>query len=217
MTTRSLQIRDAILTKLRATLVAGVTSERVFSDIKPALLSALRPAIVVDMGDEETPERKYGKVHRGQAITVRIIEDATDPYAALDPIRIAAHARIMSQPTVYTVTSSAWSGGYLTCNVGSAAGLMAGSKVYFANMQTALNVVWTVHDIPTGATSFRIAMSDPTLTDGIGIATDITLSSLITSIEEGATSRYRDDLDVPIGLLTTTYLARYTTTAELLT
>jgi hypothetical protein len=142
MSTRALQIRDSILVKLRAASVAGVTSDRVFSDLKPALLSALRPAIVVDMGDEETPERKYGKVHRGQSITVRIIEDAADPYAALDPIRIAAHALIMA---------------------------------------------------------------------------DKTLSGLCETIEEGATSRERADLDVPIGSLTTTYLARYTTTAELLT
>jgi len=217
MSTRALQIRDAILIKLRAASVAGVTSDRVFSDLKPALMSALRPAIVVDMGDEEAPVREYGKVRRAQAITLRIIEDAADPYAALDPIRIAAHARIMDQPTTYTVTSSTWAGGYLTCNDASSAGLMAGSTVQLANMQTALNAAWTVYDIPTGATSFRIAMADPTLTDGIGIATDVTLSSLIINIEEGATSRERADLDVPIGSLVTTYLVRYVTSLEDLT
>jgi len=216
MTTRALQIRDAILTKLRAASVAGVTSERVFSDLKPALMSTLRPAIVVDMGDEEQPVREYTKRRRAQSITVRIIEDAADPYAALDPIRIAVQALIMGQPAAYSITSSSWSGGYLTCNVASSTGLSTGSKVTLANMQTALNATWAVHDIP-GATSFRIAMADPTLTDGVGTATDTTLSSLIDSIEEGATSRERADLDVPIGSLTTTYLARYTTTAELLT
>jgi hypothetical protein len=100
--------------------------------------------------------------------------------------------------------------------VASSAGLVAGSKVKLAAMQTALNATWSVYDIP-GTTSFRIAMADPTLTDGIGTAADVTLSSLVDSIEEGATSRERADLDVPIGSITTLYLARYTTTGELLT
>jgi hypothetical protein len=142
MTTRALAIRNAVLTKLRAASVAGVTSERVFADLRQALHSTLRPFIVVDMGDEETPVREYSKKVRAQAITVRIIEDAADPYAAIDPIRIAAHALIMA---------------------------------------------------------------------------DKTLGGLCDSIEEGATSRERTDLDVPIGSLVTTYLARYTTALEALT
>jgi hypothetical protein len=217
MSTRALAIRDAILIKLRAASVGGVPSERIYSDLRQALHASLRPAIAVDMGDEDPPVREYSKRRRAQAITISIIEDAADPYTALDPIRIAVHARIMSQPTTYAVTSSTWSGGYLTCNVASAAGLMAGSSVALTGMQAALNATWPVYDIPTGATSFRIAMADPTLTDGVGTATDVTLSALIDSIEEGGTSRERADLDVPIGSLVTTYLVRYTTSLEALT
>lgn len=216
MTTRALQIRDAVLTKLRAASVAGVTSERVFSDLRQALHSTLRPAIVVDMGDEEQPTREYSQRRRDISITVRIIDDAADPYAAIDPIRIAVHARLMDAPTTYSVTSSTWAGGYLTCNVASSAGLSAGSSVTLSAMQSGLNARWTIYDVP-GATSFRIAMTNPTLTDGVGVATDTTLSAIIDNIEEGGSSRDRADLDVPIGSLTTTYRVRYTTALESLT
>ena len=49
------------------------------------------------------------------------------------------------------------------------------------------------------------------------IMADKTLGGLCETLEEGASSRDRADMDVMVGSLITVYSARYTTTAELLT
>lgn len=100
MTTRALAIRNAILVKLRASPVAGIPSARVYADLRQALNSALLPAIVVDLGDEPTPVREYGKRGRSVSIIVSILADGADPYTSIDPIRVAAHGLIMLDKTL---------------------------------------------------------------------------------------------------------------------
>jgi hypothetical protein len=140
MPTRALAIRDAILTTLRASAVAGIPAARIYADLRDAIHT--RPSIVVDLGDEDAPTNEYGKRRRTVALTVRILADGADPFTSIDAIRIAAHTRIMA---------------------------------------------------------------------------DKTLAGKCETIEEGASSRDRADMDVMVGSLTTVYTARYTTTAELLT
>jgi len=140
--TRALAIRNAVLTVLRSSAVAGVPSTRIFSDLRQAIESDQRPAIVVDMGDEDPPINEYGKKRRSIGLTVRILADGTDPFTIIDPVRLAAHARIMA---------------------------------------------------------------------------DKTLGGLCTTLEEGASSRDRADMDVQLGSLVTSYMARYTTALEALT
>ena len=140
MASRALAIRNAVLTTLRASAVAGIPSARIYADLRDAIHT--RPSIVVDMGDEDPPANKFGKRTRTLALTVRILVDGADPFAVIDPIRLAAHARIMA---------------------------------------------------------------------------DKTLGGLCETLEEGASSRERADMDVSIASLTTTYTARYTTALEALT
>ncbi len=111
MSTRALRIRDAVLTKLRAASVAGVTSERVFSDLKPALLSAMRPAIIIELGDEDAPINEFGARRRSIAVTLRILADGADPYAVIDPIRLDAHAAIMADKRMGGLCDSIEEGG----------------------------------------------------------------------------------------------------------
>ncbi len=140
MATRALSIRDAILTTLRASAVAGIPDTRIYADLRDAIHT--RPSIVVDLGDEDQPTNEYGKRRRTVALTVRILADGADPFTVIDPIRIAAHARIMA---------------------------------------------------------------------------DKTLAGKCETLEEGASSRDRADMDVSIASLTTVYTARYTTGLEALT
>lgn len=140
MASRALAIRNAVLTSLRASAVAGVPTDRIYSDLRDAIL--IRPSIIVDIGDEDPPVKIYEAHNRTVALTVRILAEGADPLAAIDPIRLAAHARIMA---------------------------------------------------------------------------DKTLGGLCDDINEGVSSRDRADMDVQIGSLVTTYLARYTTTGEALT
>lgn len=107
--------------------------------------------------------------------------------------------------TAYSVTSSTWSGGYLTCNVASTTGLVKGSRVSIASMQSNLNYIWTVYDIP-GSTSFRIAMSDPTVTDGVGTATlepktdEVTIATITPGSGTTATITWTDGVGTGGGL-----------------
>lgn len=139
MATRALSIRNAVLTTLRASAVAGIPSTRIYADLRDAIHT--RPSIVVDLGDEDAPTNEYGKRRRTVALTVRILADGADPFASIDPVRLAAHARIMA---------------------------------------------------------------------------DKTLGGLCDTLEEGASSRDRADMDVSIASLTTVYTARYTTALEAL-
>ena len=98
MASRALAIRNAVLTTLRASAVAGIPADRVYADLRDAIHT--RPSIVVDMGDEDPPDNKFGKRTRTLALTVRILADGADPFTVIDPIRLAAHARIMADKTL---------------------------------------------------------------------------------------------------------------------
>lgn len=95
MTTRALVIRDAILADLRAAAPGGVLAANIHADLRQAIAVGKRPAIVVDMGDEDAPVREYSKRLRNIGITVRILADGADPFAVIDPIREAVHASVM--------------------------------------------------------------------------------------------------------------------------
>jgi hypothetical protein len=98
MPTRALAIRDAVLTALRASAVAGVPASRIYADPQDAI--STRPAIIVELGAESQPAKEYSKRRRAISLNLRIIADGADPYAAIDPIRIAAHARLMTDKTL---------------------------------------------------------------------------------------------------------------------
>jgi len=98
MATRALAIRNAVLTTLRASAVAGIPADRIYADLRDAIHT--RPSIVVDMGDEDAPAKVYSNRNRTVALTLRILAEGADPFTAIDPVRIAAHARIMADKTL---------------------------------------------------------------------------------------------------------------------
>ena len=100
MPTRSLQIRDALVSSIRALPVAGVSSDRVFVNLRQAVSAAHRPSIVLEMGDEAAPDKNYNTRARSLEITLRIIADGADPFAVIDPIRMALHALVMADKTL---------------------------------------------------------------------------------------------------------------------
>jgi len=100
MTTRALSIRNALIDALQDAEPASVEAEHIHTDLRQALGKSQRPAIVVEMGDEDAPEREYNTRRRAVALTVRLLADGTDPFAVIDPIREAAHAAIMADKTL---------------------------------------------------------------------------------------------------------------------
>ncbi len=79
MATRALAIRNAILTTLRASAVAGIPADRIYADLRDAIHT--RPSIVVDMGDEDAPAKVYSNRNRTVALTLRILAEGADPCA----------------------------------------------------------------------------------------------------------------------------------------
>lgn len=112
----------------------------------------------------------------GGTSTSCVVEDVTG--WRVGDILVFATTSAVTQNAL-SVTASSWSGGYLTCTVASTATLAKGQHVVITNMQTNLNIEWTVFDVPN-ATTFRIAMSDPTVTDGVGTATLLPKTDLVT-------------------------------------
>jgi len=111
MATRALQIRNAVLSALRAAPVGGVAASSVYADLRQAISFGQRPAIVIDMGDEDAPERKYNQRERALSLTLRILADGADPYAVIDPIREAAHAVVMLDKTQGGLANNTEEGG----------------------------------------------------------------------------------------------------------
>jgi hypothetical protein len=100
MATRPLQIRDALVDALKSAAVAGVPRDHIHVNLRQAVASGQRPAIVLDLGDEPEPTRQYDQRQRRVDLTLRILADGADPFAVIDPIREAAHARVMQDKTL---------------------------------------------------------------------------------------------------------------------
>lgn len=104
MTTKALQIRDAIVTLLRASTCGGVPSDRVYVDIATAIEgeTAQLPAIVVELGNESAQRGAIGQMHRTVQVTVTVVSAATKGVGAADAATNAdaplaeAHRRIVA-------------------------------------------------------------------------------------------------------------------------
>lgn len=100
MSTRALQIRDAIAATLKATPVGGIAATRVFVDMKQATDPDAGPFIVVELGDEPPPEETVlGYLDRTLDLRVTVIGAGADPVAVIDPAVAEIHARIAADLT----------------------------------------------------------------------------------------------------------------------
>jgi len=95
MSTRALAIRNTLIEALRTAAPGGMAADHIHTDLRQALGINQRPAIVVEMGDEDAPERDYSARRRALALTVRVLADGADPFAVLEPLRAGAHAAVM--------------------------------------------------------------------------------------------------------------------------
>lgn len=105
MTTKALQIRDAVVALMTASAVAGVAAGSVYKDwpfhIKPEDV----PAICVELGDEQGPVRfVIGALDRTLQLKVSIISKgalpATDATTAADAVVAEAHRRVVADLTL---------------------------------------------------------------------------------------------------------------------
>lgn len=108
MTTRALQIRDAITALLTASTCGGVPPERIHKDIAYALDAgaANLPSIVVELGHESAQRGALGRMDRTVQVTVTVLSGATKGVGEADAATNAdaplaeAYRRIVSDVTL---------------------------------------------------------------------------------------------------------------------
>lgn len=101
MTTKSLQIRDAIVTLLKATPVAGVAAGAVYTDWHFAIKTIDMPAISVDLGDESAPQRVLiGALDRTLQVKLSVITAGDTATTVADPVVAEAHRRLVADLTL---------------------------------------------------------------------------------------------------------------------
>lgn len=104
MTTKALQIRDAVVALMTATPVAGVAAAAVYKDWPFHLKPEDLPAVVVELGDEPVVQRALiGVLDRKLQVKVSIISkgtSATDATTLADPVVAEAHRRVVADLTL---------------------------------------------------------------------------------------------------------------------
>ena len=108
MTTKALQIRDAITALLTASTCGGVPATRIHKDLAFALDAGTEnmPSITVELGNEQVGRSDIDILHRTVEVTVAVLSVATKGVGAADaatnadsPLR-TAHNRIMADRTL---------------------------------------------------------------------------------------------------------------------
>ena len=100
MASKALQIRDAIITLLTTPALTGIGAGGVSVDPDYAFAAADIPVVAVYLGDETVQEQMIGAADHQLAITVRVISKGSDSFATGDALMVAAHGRIVADPTL---------------------------------------------------------------------------------------------------------------------
>lgn len=101
MSTKSLQIRNAIVVLYTATPVAGVAAAAVYTDWRFAIKPIDLPAIAVELGDESAPQRMLiGALDRTLQVKVSVITAGDDATTAADAVVAEAHRRLVADLTL---------------------------------------------------------------------------------------------------------------------
>ncbi|HEY4698124.1 MAG TPA: hypothetical protein VIH29_08990, partial [Gallionella sp.] len=100
MSSRALQIRDAVIALLQTPALTGIGSGGVSNDPDYAFVVADLPVVSVFLGDETTSPSTFTMNEHELTLHVRVISAGTDPVGAGDPLMVQAYARIIADKTV---------------------------------------------------------------------------------------------------------------------
>lgn len=101
MSSKALQIRDAIIALLTTPALTGIGAGGVSVDPDYAFEMRDLPAVAVYLGDEQAPQRvMIGSVDRQVILTVRIISKGDDVFANADALQTACFSRVMADMTL---------------------------------------------------------------------------------------------------------------------
>lgn len=97
MTSRAEAIAQAVHARLSA--LSTVPAARVYRDLHGALASAALPAIAVETGDEDEPQRLViGHKLRTVEVRVVVLAQGASPFGAADPIVVEAFDVLAADP-----------------------------------------------------------------------------------------------------------------------
>ena len=100
MSSKALQIRDAVITALSTPALTGIGAGGVSVDPDYAFEARDLPVVAVYLGDETTSVVMIGAEDHTLTLTVRIISKGSDAFANGDAILVLAHARIVADRTL---------------------------------------------------------------------------------------------------------------------
>lgn len=99
MTSKAEQITQAVVTALTVPTMTSVPTARVFRDLTDALASESWPAIVVETGDEDAPERiTIG--HKSRRVEIRVTVLEAGGYADADAALVESFNRLAADPSL---------------------------------------------------------------------------------------------------------------------
>ena len=101
MTSKALQIAQAIETVLTVPAMTAVPAASVYADPLDALEHETFPAVAVELGDEDEPiEVATGVLARSLEITITVLSNGSAPFVRADAPLVEAHSRIFADRTL---------------------------------------------------------------------------------------------------------------------
>lgn len=101
MSSKALQIRDAVVALLTTPALTGIGSGGISADPDYAFESGDLPAVAVYLGDEQTVNRNtIGQMMRQLELNVRVISKGDDSFSGADALMVEAYSRIAADVTL---------------------------------------------------------------------------------------------------------------------
>jgi len=101
MSSKALQIRDAVVALLTTPTLTGIGSGGVSVDPDYAYEAGDLPAVAVYLGDESSAERVVvGQMFRRVSLNVRVLTKGDDAFANADTLMVQIHSRIAADVTL---------------------------------------------------------------------------------------------------------------------
>lgn len=100
MSSKALQITDAMIALLAIPVLTGIGSGGVTTDPDYHYATADLPAVAVHPGDESVSDSVIGVIDRSLTVTVRVLSSGSDAFYTGDALMTQIYSRIMSDLTL---------------------------------------------------------------------------------------------------------------------
>jgi hypothetical protein len=101
MSSAAQDIVDEVITLLTVPPLDSVPAARVYRDIVDARRATQMPCLVVEAGDEDTPDRiLIGILGRRLQVEITVLAKGVAPYAQADAALVESHNRLLGAQTV---------------------------------------------------------------------------------------------------------------------